>query len=68
MSITTVAELIERLGECNPDAPVAIAIQPSWPLEHTISDVAQADDGTVYIAEGAQTGYLPTAARRAIGW
>jgi precorrin-4 methylase len=67
MRIHTVSDLIARLEDYDPDAPVAIASEPSWPLVNTISEVAEAD-GTVYLAEGDQTGYLTNTARRAIGW
>lgn len=55
------AELIEQLeelqGEVGPRANVRLAIQPSWPFEHSISGVVEID-GAVYIAEGSQLGYL----------
>lgn len=68
MSILTVGELIERLENCDPQSPIALAIQPSWPFEYTLSDVEEADDGKVYLAEGAQVAYLSAAGRRALGW
>jgi hypothetical protein len=68
MSIQTVADLIAALERCDPSAPVSIASQPTWPFEYTIVKAEQADDGTVYIEEGSQVGYLSRAARDAIGW
>ena len=63
----TVAGLIELLTEVNPDAPVHLAIQPSWPLEHALSHAAAESGGVVYLAEGHQIGYLPDAAKTALG-
>lgn len=63
----TVAELIEQLQSMNPEAPVRLAIQPSWPFEHEVGRVVEAydqdpdlDDVTnvVSIGEGPQFGYL----------
>ena len=68
MSIRTVADLIKRLEEFEPESPIALASQPSWPFEYGIADIDQSDSGTVYVVEGSQTGYLPGDARRAIGW
>jgi len=68
MSIVSVADLIARLEECDRDAPVAIASQPGWALEYTIIEVGQGADGTVYLAEGCQVGYLSKAGREAVGW
>ena len=34
-----VAELIEELENMDPEAEVRLAIQPSWPFQHTISGV-----------------------------
>jgi hypothetical protein len=35
-----VRELIEILGDCDPDAEVLIMSQPSWPFENAIAGVA----------------------------
>lgn len=42
----TVAELIERLSEMDPDARVFLMMQPSWPFEYSISGVTTRDDFT----------------------
>lgn len=65
-----VAELIEALEDFDPDTEVRLAIQPSYPFQHTIAEVVEVDlseggededdddDGetgiVVYIAEGGQ--------------
>jgi hypothetical protein len=68
MAIETVADLIALLEGYDDDTPIALAIQPSWPFAHTIDAVEQAENGTVYLAEGTQVCYLPDAARQALGW
>ena len=68
MSIQTVADLIAALERCDPEATVSIASQSGWPFEYTITKAEQAEDGTVYLAEGSQVGYLSSAGREAIGW
>lgn len=68
----TVAELIEHLANCDPDAPVRLAIQPAWSFEHEVGRVVECYDqnpesddatNTVFIGEGAQVGYLSGWAR-----
>jgi precorrin-4 methylase len=68
MQIHTVSDLIAELEQFDDDTPIALATQPSWPFEHTISGVEQAENGTVYIAEGNQVAYLPDTARKVLGW
>lgn len=76
----TVAELLERLEDVDPDAEVRLAIQPSYPFQHEIADVVEVTDddrgdGTtetvVYIAEAGQlwsAPYLPGHVSRELGW
>lgn len=64
----TVGEPIATLQTFDEDAPVALAFQPEWPFEHRIGTVTEDPDGTVWIAEGGQEGYLPELAREALGW
>lgn len=35
----TVAELIDRLSEMDPEAQVRLATQPAWPLQFEVGDV-----------------------------
>jgi hypothetical protein len=35
----TVKQLIRQLEDFNPDSEVRLAIQPSWPFEHSIGNV-----------------------------
>ena len=46
----TVEDLIGVLEEMDPQAPVMVAVQPSWPFEHSITGVINAHNGTVYLA------------------
>lgn len=41
---TTVRELIEELENYDPEAPVLIAHQPSWPLAEVVAHVTTDDD------------------------
>lgn len=54
----TVEDLTGALEEMDPQAPVMVAVQPSWPFEHSITGVINAQNGTVYLAS-KQEGYLP---------
>ena len=38
-TIQTVQDLIDLLSDFDPDAPVLIAHQPSWPLAEVVGDV-----------------------------
>jgi hypothetical protein len=72
----TVAELAELLEGMDPDAEVRLAHQPRWAFEYSVAAVEQVepdpnegpDRPVVYLAEGAQLGYLPGAAADALGW
>ena len=58
----TVQDLIDTLQdiahEVGADAPVSVALQPSYPLEADIATVSIVD-GRVYVATGSETGYAP---------
>jgi len=60
-------ELIELLEAMPEDATVRLAIQPEYPMEHTIDNVVLAN-GVVYISELRQRGYLPDEAVAELGW
>lgn len=69
-----VYELIEMLQECDSDAEVLMAHQPSWPLQFTLRGVATSEDiatgeedypgPIVYLVEGSHPDhpYAPHAA------
>ncbi len=39
-----VKELMERLAECDPDANVMIAVQPTYPFENSVKGVVVRED------------------------
>ena len=51
----TVAEMIELLSECNPDAEVRIATQSSYPFQNSVAGVA---DGNLIVEYAKE--YDPT--------
>lgn len=63
-----VIELIEALSEFPEDAEVRLATQPAWPFEHSVGQPVFVYDGTVYIPEAAQLGYLSGSAKSELGW
>ena len=63
----TVSQLMEILQDLDPDTEVRLATQPSWPFEHELAEVGITDD-VVYLAEGSQVGYLPSAIADGLGW
>ncbi|MER6253598.1 hypothetical protein ABT224_19810 [Streptomyces sp. NPDC001584] len=68
MAEMTVADLIAKLEEMDPGSPVRIAWQPAHAFEYTIGKVVEDEDGTCWIAEGDQQGYLSGAAKDALEW
>ncbi|WP_435058535.1 hypothetical protein [Streptomyces sp. bgisy060] len=68
MAEMTVADLIAKLERMSPEAQVRLATQPSYPFEYTIGEAVETEDGTCWIAEGEQQGYLSGEAREALGW
>lgn len=82
MTISDLISELEYLAEVMGDeTEVRIASQPSWPFEYSIAgitsvepnDVEDGDNGdvsepVVYLVEGNQIGYLPSAAKDLIGW
>lgn len=79
--IEQLEELAEAHGD---HTEVRLAQQPNWPFENAVDEVVAVDlngpdeddpeaasdepEVVVYIGEGAQLGYLPGAASRALGW
>lgn len=49
-STFTVKDLMQVLEDMDPLAPVMVAVQPMWPLEHGITGVVCDCNGTVYLA------------------
>jgi hypothetical protein len=77
---TTVRELKEFLEQFPDDVEVRYAAQPRWAFEYSIelhehdpvavrkNDYSDEKVQAVYLAEGRQLAYLPSAASVAIGW
>lgn len=63
----TVGQLIEYLGDVDPETPIRLAFQPSWPLQYHISDDIRVVRGTCYLAEGGQVYDTPYAPRAVFG-
>jgi hypothetical protein len=79
----TLRELIDELSDLadthGDDTEIRLAHQPRWAFEYSIQRdtpvaavTVRNDDGerqtVIYIAEGAQLGYLPQSAAVAVGW
>ncbi|MEU3602649.1 hypothetical protein ABZ714_28630 [Streptomyces sp. NPDC006798] len=70
----TVGELINRLSTLDRTAPVRLAVNPFFPMAHTIAGaVVEAPDHQgrpiVYLADsGDQIGYLPPGVAVRLGW
>ncbi|MFE5301680.1 hypothetical protein [Streptomyces sp. NPDC056632] len=69
----TARDLIARLSSVDPDTPVRLAINPFFPVEHTIADVLATPDAfgraVLYVVESAeQLGPVPPAVTVAAGW
>lgn len=69
----TVGEIIDRLSAFDRDAPLRLAINPLFALEHTVGGVVGTVDtqgrAVVYLAErGEQLGPLPQTVAVALAW
>ncbi|MFI5560786.1 hypothetical protein ACIA2T_16040 [Amycolatopsis japonica] len=71
-TIATVGELIAALDHYDPAAPVRLATQPAYPLEHLLARVActldRADQPVVWLGASDQVGYVPAPVAYALGW
>lgn len=61
----TVEDLIGALEEMDLQAPVMVAVQPMWPLEHSITGVVCDCNGIVYLAASEKCEYLSEEAKEA---
>lgn len=64
-STYTVEDLMGALSEMDPLAPVMVAVQPIWPLEHGITGVVCDCNGTVYLVASEKCEYLSEEAQEA---
>ncbi|WP_282697809.1 hypothetical protein [Streptomyces sp. CC208A] len=72
-STLTARDLIDRLSAVDPDTPVRLAVNPFFPLEHTIAGVLATTDAlgnaVLYVVEsGQQLGPVPPAVTVGAGW
>lgn len=61
----TVKDLIGALSEMDPQSPVMVAVQPMWPLEHSITGIVIDCNGIVYLAASEECEYLSEEAKEA---
>ena len=54
-------------GTIDNETEVRFAHQPNWPFEYSIDNVV-ISEGTVYLGEDQQEGYLPHEAAVALEW
>ena len=64
-STYTVKDLMGALSEMDPQAPVMVAVQPMWPLEHSITGIVSDCNGIVYLAASEECEYLSEEAKDA---
>lgn len=64
-STYTVKDLMGALSEMDPQAPVMVAVQPMWPLEHSITGIVSDCNGIVYLAASEKCEYLSEEAKEA---
>lgn len=64
-STFTVKDLMEVLEDMDPLAPVMVAVQPMWPLEHSITGIVSDCNGIVYLAASEECKYLSEEAKEA---
>ena len=64
-STYTVKDLMGALSEMDPRAPVMVAVQPMWPLEHSITGIVSDSNGIVYLAASEECEYLSEEAKEA---
>jgi len=75
MRVDKLIEELQYIREMHGDIECRLAIQPRWPFEHSISEIATAtldnsseEEVIAYIAQGDQLDYLPGAARNELCW
>ncbi|MFJ8980183.1 hypothetical protein [Streptomyces sp. NPDC102282] len=64
----TVGHLLRQLQGIDPDLPVRLAVNPDFPFAHYVRADVVVREGTAFIAEDGQQGYLPPEARAALAW
>lgn len=74
LTLADLREFINDSEELDGGTEVAIAVQPSWPFQHSIEQeiyTVTDENGErpiIFFAEAGQTCYLPGNVAREIGW
>jgi hypothetical protein len=63
-----VQDLRDLLADLDGTMPVLVAMQPSWPMEHELAHRVEVVEGTAYLAEAGQLGYLSEGVAAELGW
>ncbi|MDX2624047.1 MULTISPECIES: hypothetical protein [Streptomyces] len=64
----TVGHLLRQLQGLDPTLPVRLAVNPDFPFAHYVGANVVVRDGTAFIAEDGQEGYLPAGVRDTLAW
>ncbi|MGW7710973.1 hypothetical protein [Streptomyces sp. NPDC054771] len=64
----TVGHLLRQLQELDPNLPIRLAVNPDFPFAHYVGAEVVVRDGTAFIADDGQEGYLPAAVCDALAW
>ncbi|MCX4870864.1 hypothetical protein OHU11_03805 [Streptomyces sp. NBC_00257] len=64
----TVGHLLRQLQEIDPNLPIRLAVNPDFPFAHYVGAEVVVRDGTAFIADDGQEGYLPTAVSDVLAW
>ncbi|MER5613927.1 hypothetical protein [Streptomyces sp. NPDC002215] len=64
----TVGHLLRQLQELDPNLPIRLAVNPDFPFAHYVGAEVVVRDGTAFIADDGQEGYLPAAVGDALTW
>ncbi|MGW3179524.1 hypothetical protein ACWDD9_09690 [Kitasatospora sp. NPDC001119] len=64
----TVAHLIAQLQNLDPTLQVRLAVNPDFSFAHYVGADVVVHNGTAYIGEDGQEGYLPPAVRDHLAW
>lgn len=64
----TVGHLLRQLQDLDPNLPIRLAINPDFPFTHYLGTKVVVRDGTAFIADDGQEGYLPVEVSNALDW
>ncbi|MFB6603577.1 hypothetical protein ACFCXR_25935 [Streptomyces noursei] len=64
----TVGHLLSQLQDLDPNLPIRLAINPDFPFTHYLGAEVVVRNGSAFIADDGQEGYLPAAVSDALAW